>query len=151
MFLMQFAGDQAAPKQTGKLILAIVILIAAGGVAWWQLGGESVADIAANRAYMCVDTNKVFEHEIQMGEAEPIESPFTGKLTAYRAEACYWTKGADGEWKAKTDPTFVVLQSKITGNEDDETVCPDCGRKVVGHNPMPPMDMIGAAEAEAGK
>ena len=43
----------------------------------------------------------------------------------------FWTK--DG--KPKQDPTPVLLNSWI--GKSGPTFCPDCGRLVVGHNPIP--------------
>lgn len=118
-------------------------------LAWRQFGGESKYHIAADRAFMCAECGHVFEHTIQMGEKEPLECPACGKLAAYIPEKCYWTKDENGKWKAKLEPTFVILNKRM--GIDKKTYCPDCGREVVGHNPMPPKELMDAARAEADK
>lgn len=143
--------SEAPKSQVLKLTVAILVLVIAGAVAWWRLGGASAERVSAQRAFVDIETNKPFEHQISMGEIEPIESPFTKRLTGYRAEACYWTKDPNGEWKAKLEPTFVVLKTKIDPSSEEETFCPDCGHKVVGHNPMPPDELMQAAQTEARK
>ncbi len=63
--------------------------------------------------------------------------------TGYQAELCYWAKDANGEWIAKLEPTPVLLKSIFEPGA--ETVCPDCGHEVVGHNPPPPQELMQAA------
>ncbi|GJM19776.1 MAG: hypothetical protein DHS20C14_19890 [Phycisphaeraceae bacterium] len=79
------------------------------------------------------------------GATYPFEHPKTGRATLYPAERCHWT--ADGD--ATLTPTYVLLNA-YTGT-DGPTMCPDCGRVVVAHNPLPPDElMIEAAEREGG-
>lgn len=82
--------------------------------------------------FLCLETNKSFEYLMHEGEKWPVLSPFTNKKTGYPVEECYWTR--DG--KRKETPTFVVLNETL--NKPGDTICPECGRLVVGHNPLPP-------------
>ena len=66
----------------------------------------------------------------------PLKNPKTGENTLYQAELCYWTK--DG--KAKLSPTFVLLNEQL--GQTGQTMCPDCGRRVIVHNPMPPIELM---------
>jgi len=91
--------------------------------------------------FVCVETQKHFTHNMVEGERAPVRSPYNGKETGYPAEKCFWTR--DG--KRKNEPTFVVL-SYYLGKSGD-TICPDCGRIVVGHNPEPPPETPLAPEA----
>ncbi len=80
----------------------------------------------------------------------PVKSPFTGKETGYKAELCFWTK--DGS--TKTDPTAVLMNDDV--GKPGPTFCPDCGRLVVHHNPVPgphskPPPTREEYEAEHGK
>lgn len=139
------------PRRKIKLIVSILIFAAAGGVAWYSLGGESPGDLVAERAFICADCKHVFEHTLKIGEYTPLKCEKCGKEAAYPAEACYWTKGADGEWKAKLEPTFVLCKKRVNPETDEKTYCPDCGHEVVGHNPPPPPALMEAARKEAGK
>jgi hypothetical protein len=114
-------------------VLGILILIVAASAFYLQLREFfRPAALAAVRTQVFIDaeTGKAFEHELVKGEMIPIVSPDTGKNTGYPAELCYWTK--DGG--VKTDPTAVLLN--IYRGKSGPTFCPDCGRLVVGHNPM---------------
>jgi hypothetical protein len=141
--------EPASGRQRKLIIVAAVIFVVAGGVAWYMLRGKTAADMAAVRIYMCSETGKAFEHKIREGEEEPIESPYTGKRTAYIPEACYWTKGPDGQWKAKLTPTYVILESRLHPGTRKKTICPDCGKEVRGHNPMPSQELMQAAKGDA--
>jgi len=143
--------DPNPTRQKIKLIAAGVIFVVAGGVTWYSLGGKSIEEISAERAYMCSECGYVHEHILQMGERYPVECPGCDRQTFYPAEACYWTKGPDGQWNAKLEPTFVVCKNRIDPKTEEPTFCPDCGREVVGHNPPPPEDLMNAARAEAGR
>lgn len=92
---------------------------------------KKLVETANTRIYICAETGKHFAHEFREGDSEPILSPFSGKKTAWIAETCFWTK--DG--KKKDTPTYVLLVER-TG-KPGPTICPDCGRVVVGHNPLP--------------
>lgn len=142
------ASDNSEGRgQRIKLIAAVAVFLVAGIWAWIQLGGKSPADISAERAYICAETGQAFEYTVKLGDYEPVESPHTRRRTGYAAEKCYWTKDADGNWAAKLEPTFVLLKTKLDPNTTEETYCPDCGREVVGHNPMPPQELMDAAGA----
>lgn len=138
-------------RQRILLAAAVLLLCVAVGVAVVQLRGNSGARVSAERAYMCIECSKVFEHVLKHGDIEPFECPECGKAAGWRAETCYWTKGPNGEWKAKLEPTFVVVKQRYDPNTTEKTYCPDCGKEVRGHNPMPPPALMDAARAEAGK
>jgi hypothetical protein len=89
--------------------------------------------------FMCSETGKVFTYEMHAGEHWPVLSPYSGKMTGYPAERCYWTK--DG--KRKLTPTYVILNEHL--GKPGDTICPECGRVVVGHNPPPPAEVPLAA------
>lgn len=141
--------EPASGRQRYLIIASAVLFVIAGGVAWYMLSGASPADVAAVRIYMCLETGKTFEHKIREGEEEPIESPYTKKPTGYIPEACYWTKGQDGNWKAKVTPTYVILETKLHPGSRKRTICPDCGKEVRGHNPVPSQVQMQAAKDEA--
>ena len=81
--------------------------------------------------YIDSENGKTFEHVNKEGDVFPLLSPYSGKQTGYRAEACYWTASGG----TKTDPTWVLLNEAV--GKPGPTFCPDCGRLVVGHNPPP--------------
>ena len=79
-----------------------------------------------------IETGHGFMIEIGVDfEGWPVKSPDTGKMTGYPAEACYWDQCGQ-----KQGGTWVVLNRTL--NKDGETLCPECGNRVVGHNPLPP-------------
>ncbi|HUN80908.1 MAG TPA: hypothetical protein VMV81_05285 [Phycisphaerae bacterium] len=82
--------------------------------------------------FVCSESGKPFEYTLKNGEDTPVMSPFSNKKTGYPAESCYWTK--DGKRKSK--PTYVILNSRL--GKTGDTICPDCGRPVTDHNPLPP-------------
>ena len=116
-----------------RLLLAVVLFALAGGV-WWTFGRNRNFEFEPlnNRVYVCSETLKTFAHQLEPGEVEPILSPYSGKNTGYMAELCYWTKSG----KRKKTPTYILLNEHLGRTE--KTICPDCGREVVGHNPPPP-------------
>lgn len=85
--------------------------------------------------FLCVETNKSFEGQMIEGDKWPVLSPFSGKMTGYPVEKCYWTK--DG--KRKEVPTLVILNESL--GKSGDTICHDCGRLVIGHNPIPDEDV----------
>jgi hypothetical protein len=110
----------------------VVLVVAVGLLVYFVFGQKSVARRANERVFICSETGKVFRHVLQDGERYPIYSPYSDKNTGFPAEACYWTK--DGG--VKLEPTYVLLNTYI--GKEGPTICPDCGRKVYDHNPMPP-------------
>jgi DNA-directed RNA polymerase subunit RPC12/RpoP len=146
--------ESKAKRQRIKLIGAVALLvIAVLLILRYTLGSTSPERFSAERVFKCVDCGHDFEHVIQLGDTEPLPCPKCGKMTAWKAEACYWTKDAAGNWKAKLNPTYVVLKSRVDPNTTEKTYCPDkdCGHVVVGHNPKPSRDLMEAAQKEAGK
>ncbi|MBL8763838.1 MAG: hypothetical protein JNM07_06175 [Phycisphaerae bacterium] len=102
----------------------------------WPGAGDPAYD-SKRRNLIDSETLQPFrDHPIKEGTIYPWPHPGTGKSTLYPAEACYWT--ADG--RVKLEPTWVLLKTYL--GESGDTTCPDCGRKVVRHNPMPPTEMF---------
>ncbi len=98
------------------------------------------------RAAIDGESGELFEeYRVKDGVTLPWKNPKTGKNTVWPAEKCYWNK--DGT--AKITPTYVLLNDLV--GKPGPTLCPDCGHVVVGHNPMPPQDLIIAAAKKAGK
>lgn len=128
--------------------VAVVVFIVAGIFVWRNMRDSDAVRRSWERMYICAKTGKSFEHTIKAGELEPIYSPHSKANTGYQAELCYWTKDANNEWAAKLEPTVVLLNS--TFEPGAETFCPDCGHKVVGHNPRPPKELMDAAKNAAG-
>lgn len=143
--------DAKSGKDRIKIIVAVAIFIAAAGFAWYQFGGESDYDRSVIRGYLCNECQTPFDHTPKEGDIEPLKCPNCKAMAGYQAELCYWTKGPDGQWKAKLKPTYVILKQRIDHTSREQTFCPDCGHEVVGHNPKPSDDEMAAAEAEAGK
>ncbi len=117
-----------------KFLIPIALLTLVAGISSTRAissylrGGTSRA---FSRTYICTETGKTFRHEPEKGETLPIYSPYSHKNTGMPGEACYWA--ADG--KIKKEPTWVLLNSEV--GKPEPTFCPDCGRLVVGHNPVP--------------
>jgi len=120
----------------------MALLTVAALLVWVSAASENrgLIERANTRIFVCTETGRSFPHRWQEGEEEPIESPFTGRPTAWLAEQCYWTR--DG--RAKRTPTYVVVKERLGLKE--KTFCPDCGREVVSHNPMPPEELFRSAE-----
>lgn len=87
--------------------------------------------VGVETVYVCSETNKPFDYTMEEGEEYPVTSPYSKKKTGYPAEPCYWTR----DNKQKSKPTWVILNSRL--GKSGDTICPDCGRVVVGHNPRP--------------
>lgn len=128
-----------------KLVAAIIVLAASGVYAWRNFSAPTAVTSANSRMFVCSETGKSFPYELQIGEMEPIKSPFSGKNTAYEAEKCYWKKDGSG-FKAKKKPTYVLLNRRM--GKEEKTYCPDCGKEVVGHNPRPPKELMESADEE---
>lgn len=127
------AGPLSGP--IGMLVF-ILFFTAAGYLTYHTLTTAPIPDPEPlSKTFVCSETGKPFEYSISVGEKWPVPSPYTGRKTGYPAEACYWTK--DG--KRKSEPTYVILNEYL--GKPGDTICPDCGRLVVGHNPMPPVSV----------
>lgn len=137
--IVRFLGDT---RQRILLGVAASLIVAAALLAIRALNAGPDYSISAERAFKCAECGHEFEHVIQIGDQEPLRCEKCGKQSAWVPETCYWTR--DG--KAKRRPTFVILKRKM--GIDEDTICPDCGREVVGHNPRPPQKLMEAAEAE---
>lgn len=135
------AGASKATKL--KIIGSIAALIAAAVIFFRFSGGDDPAEASRRRIAVDSKTLKVVEIRVGEGSRPPWPNPETGENTLYPAEACYWNK--DGT--AKLKPTLVFV--KEYAGIDEDTFCPDCGREVVPHNPMPPDQLlVEAAERE---
>ncbi len=140
-------GQGLSPK---KIVLVCVGVLALGGGVWLiarsAMGGDAMKALTDRRTMIDAETGEVFEDmPLPTGAPIPYEHPRTGASTLYPAEKCFWT--ADG--KATLEPTYVLL-NEFRG-QSGPTTCPDCGRRVVAHNPMPPDELlVQAAEAEGG-
>lgn len=115
-------------------------------IARWVASAGDLPRELRERTLIDAETGAVFEDmPVPTGAPLPLAHPQTGRATLYPAERCHWN--ADGT--AKLEPTYVLL-NQFTGS-DDPTTCPDCGRAVVAHNPLPPDAlMIEAAERAGG-
>lgn len=129
------AARSAGGPLAGPLgIVVFVILFGAAGFLTYRtlFNPPPQKVILIPSDFLCIETNKHFEYAMHEDEDIPVISPYSGRRTGYPAEKCYWTR--DGQ--RKSEPTFVVLNERL-GKKGD-TICPDCGRIVVGHNPQPP-------------
>ncbi|MGE3322064.1 MAG: hypothetical protein AB7K52_07395 [Phycisphaerales bacterium] len=128
--------------QRFKIAFSIAALLVALCLLAWQTlgGGPSAAEESVRRTVVDSQTGEVFiDFRIPKTGMYPWKNPKTGTDTLWPAEKCFWTK--DG--KAKIEPTYVLL-NRFAGKPGD-TICPDCGRKIVPHNPMPPMSLMNEA------
>jgi len=134
-------SDERSPASVPGWAQALII-VAALGVGGWAVvtmsgGSNSVENSSRTRIAIDADTGEVFSNfRIREGDTIPFTNPDTGEATLWPAEACHWT--ADGEFKE--NPTYVLLDEYkgLPG----PTMCPDCNRRVVQHNPMPPLDVM---------
>ena len=147
------ATEEPKTKRQRVMLLGAVavLVIAAVLMARYVAGSKAPGALNAERVFKCVECGHEFEHELKMGEKDPVPCPKCGKQAGWMAEKCYWTHDAAGNWKAKVNPTYVVLKSRIDPSSTEKTTCPDCGHAVVGHNPKPPRELMEAAEKEANK
>lgn len=131
--------------QQKKLIIAVTLFAVAGVVGYFAYGGNDLAQQSRNRNFICAKTGQAYDYTVKEGDYEPYYSPHSDANTGYIAEKCFWMKDANGEFVAKSQPTIVLLRSKFEPGA--QTMCPDCGKEVVGHNPMPPEELMNAAKA----
>jgi hypothetical protein len=125
-----------------KVGVSVFALLVAAVLLGFQLfsGGESAASLSRKRDLIDSETLEVFRSfPVEDGTKHPWPNPKTGKNTLFPVERCFWTK--DG--KARAEPRYVLLN--MYRGEKGDTICPDCGRKVVPHNPPPPMKLINEA------
>lgn len=116
-----------------------VVFLVAAVLIFRAVGSFTSSAGADSRRRTAVDSvsGEVFkEYAIKDGDTWPWKNPKTGDRTLYPAETCFWTK--DGQ--ATLEPTHVIL-NEVLGIEG-ATICPDCGRQVVTHNPMPPTELL---------
>jgi hypothetical protein len=120
----------------GRGILICVILFGLAGFLTYHTltTAPRPVPVPMEVTFMCSEKHMTFEYAMKEGERWPVTSPFTGRKTGYPAERCYWT--SDG--KRKATPTYVILNENL--GLPGDTICPDCRRIVVGHNPPPPPD-----------
>ena len=127
-----------SPRKAGPLsggagaVLAFVLIVVAGYLFYnnfWKANAEEPVETL--RWFKCTGDDNAFTYALKKGDKPPVTCPQCKKTTGYPAETCYWTR--DGGTKDK--PTYVILNKNL-GKEGD-TICPDCGRVVVGHNPDP--------------
>lgn len=130
------------PRNIILSVVAFGCLIAAGVFAARALRSETSSLERWTQEHTLIDmvTGEVFEDmRLADGVAFPVRNPNTGTDTLVPAEECFWTR--DG--RAKLEPTWVYVP------QSGEATCPDCGRKVVGRNPSPPVAlMVEAVERE---
>lgn len=111
----------------GILALSVLVFSLSG---YFQ--GSEAAQVSAERQFICSTSGKPFEYKLKVGDSVPVDSPHSGQKTGYPAELCHWT-AAGG---IKEEPTLVLLE-EYKGSSRGPTFCPDCGRRVVAHNPFP--------------
>jgi hypothetical protein len=152
-------ADKASPassktvsplRQWGTIAACILSIVVLGWVLTRSFRSDSLDPASASRTLTLIDsaTGEVFSGiSTPDGAISPYENPKTGKRTLFPPEACYWTR--DG--KAKVEPTLVLLNDYA--GKPGPTICPDCGREVFRHNPLPPEALMVKAyeEAEAKK
>lgn len=123
----------------------VVFLVLFGSAGYLTYRTLTIAPIPPTEpiemTFFCIETKKPFEGKMVEGEKWPVMSPYSGKMTGYPVERCYWTK--DG--KRKEEPSLVVLNESL--GKSGDTICPDCGRLVIGHNPIPD-ESVPLAESE---
>lgn len=131
----------------GVIIGGVCLIVTIGALAFLatKVGGGPPDAGAASRVRVAMDaeSGEVFERfRIREGDTMPWAHPSTGERTMYPIEKCYWS--ADGGARAK--PTYVILNEML--GQPGPTVCPDCGREVIRHNPLPPPEeLLKALEA----
>jgi hypothetical protein len=141
------SGWRGLLERPGPRRAAIVILIGVTAWAFWNIRSslkenDAIAD-AETPLFIDSETGQTFHLRVEPGMSIPVKSPYTGRATGYVAELCYWTK--DGQ--IKSDPTAVLMNQDI--GKPGPTFCPDCGRLVIPHNPIPrPGDRPPPTEAE---
>ena len=143
------AGGDTTPRRRLWIgVIAAILTFACLVFIARQFATFSDSPGAGTRTRVAIDaeTGEIFmKFRIRDGQSLPWPHPRSGKLTVYPAETCHWTK--DGQ--AKIEPTYVLLNELIGTTEP--TLCSDCGRRVVPHNPLPPMELMEAAANRASR
>ncbi len=140
-------GSKINTKQIAMIAVAAVAL---GAGAWLiarsTLGGDDLKALTDKRTMIDAVTGETFvDMRLPDGAPIPYTNPKTGGANLYPAEMCFWN--ADGT--ARLEPSYVLLNE--FKSETGPTICPDCGRRVVAHNPLPPDNLlVDAAEAAGG-
>src|SRR5690606_12455911 len=126
-----------ALRRRGLRNLVLFVLSAAAVIVLWQALRRPGPDLAAAsrmRTLIDAESGEVFsDHRVAEGASYPLVNPKTGRAMLFPVERCHWT--AEGE--AKWEPTFVFVPPG-----EASAMCPECGRKVVPHNPRPPEAMM---------
>jgi hypothetical protein len=136
------AKKQGVLAAVGGLTLVAAIVLIASNI---RLESEAGQD-SRLRTLIDSKTGAVFpDFRVSEEQQPPYLNPKTGERTLYPAEACYWNR--DGT--AKITPTMVFLREWTEPGA--ETICPDCGRRVTRHNPMPPAEALEEAAKREGK
>ncbi len=145
----QHATTARLPRRGSLGAVSVKMLLAGGGaivgvvLLVWVLATSSLfardpmVDASRTRPAKDSESGADFrQFRMPSDDAPPWKNPSTGRETLWPAELCYWTR--DG--KATLTPTLVILGQYLgqTGN----TICPDCGREVVRHNPTPPVELM---------
>lgn len=129
-------GPGGMPSKSVILsVVAFACLIGAGVFAARALRSESASLERWSQEHTLIDmeTGELFVNmRLPDGATFPYRNPNTGSVTLVPAEPCQWTR--DG--RAKMDPTWVYVP------EGQSVTCPDCGRRVVGRNPAPPVELL---------
>jgi hypothetical protein len=123
------------------LVAGVSLLATIGALAYLAThftgGPPDGGELSRTRVAMDAETGDVIQKlRINDGDTMPWPNPRTGRRTMYPPETCYWTR--DGA--VKPEPTYVILNEML--GIEGPTICPDCGRRVVYHNPLPPTDLL---------
>ena len=102
-------NQEAHPARSGGplsgplgIFVFVLLFSAAGYLAYQTLTNPPIPDPVPEKTdFVCTETHKHFEYAMKMGEKWPVPSPFSGKISGYPAETCYWTR--DGN--RKSEPT----------------------------------------------
>jgi len=124
---------KGGPLSGGAGVLLVIVLLGGAGALFYKnyRHAEAEAPVETQRRFMCSGDSNVFMYALKKGESPPVPCTVCKKSTGFPCEACYWTR--DGQ--TKDTPTFVILNHHL--GKSGDTICPDCGRVVVGHNPDP--------------
>lgn len=135
--------DTAKKKMIASGIAAAVAVGILGYIVLSSVLGSAGSPANQSRRRTVIDavSGEVFEDfAVPDNVSFPLKHPKTSSNTLFPAEACYWDKGG----KAKLKPTWVLLNTHA--GKPEPTLCPDCGRPVVPHNPMPPVSAFEGAK-----